>query len=100
MTDLQHQGAHVRACAVLAARLAAALPTPDMEALAEATASGEDGLRRMRNRASAQVIRAACDELITILKEVAPPLVCGTLLGANKAVVQERTRQTIDVVWT
>jgi phosphatidylserine/phosphatidylglycerophosphate/cardiolipin synthase-like enzyme len=87
--------------AAAAARLAAVLPVADMQDLAEAAVDGVVGLRRLRGRVAAQVVRAACDELIPILdRGASAPLVAGALLGAAHAIQQERVRQRIDVVWT
>ena len=85
----------------LAARLAAHLPLNDLEALAAAAINGADQVQRLRATTPSAVVRGACDDVLRILRRRgSEPFVAGALLGAARAVQQERERQKLDVVWT
>jgi cardiolipin synthase A/B len=86
--------------ATVAARLAQDLPGPDMDALGDAAIQGATAVRRLGARASAPVLRGACDEVLALLAVSPAPFVAGALLGAACGVRAERRRQTVDVVWT
>lgn len=87
--------------ASLAARLAEQLPERDLQAMATALLDTADGPAVGRRRAGSSAVRAAFDELSVLLKRGASPeLLAGALLGAGRAVAVERSRQSIDVVWT
>jgi cardiolipin synthase len=100
MTSRDNPNSPGQMSARTAARLAVALPIADMEALAEAASHGADGLQRMRGRAGAQILRAACDELIVAVGAASPSLVSGALLGAAEAVRRDRVGRRVEVVWT
>lgn len=85
----------------LAARLAAHMPMNDLEALAAATLNGTDQVQRLRATTSSAVVRGACDDVLRILRmRGSEAFVAGALLGAARAVHQEREHQKLDVVWT
>jgi cardiolipin synthase len=90
----------VEAVARAAARLAATLPSADLEAIARAAVEGPEAVARLRSRLPTALVRDACTEITGLLGDVSPALVVGALIGATRAVTAERALQTIDVVWT
>lgn len=86
--------------ASIAARLAERLPERELRSMAAALLD-TGGLAGGRGRAASGAVRAAYDELAQLLSRGgSPELLAGCLLGASRAVVIERARQHIDVVWT
>jgi phosphatidylserine/phosphatidylglycerophosphate/cardiolipin synthase-like enzyme len=103
MTPIQERGNTdnaMGAVAQTAARLAATLPTADIEALAQAAAQGPAALARLSSRLPTALARDACTEVASHLGTVSPALITGALIGAARAIAAERARQTIDIVWT
>lgn len=85
---------------VLACSLAERLPANDLEALTAAATEGRSGLLELRAATPAAVVRAACDDLLTVLPRTTPGLLAGMLAGAAGAVASRRRRQRVQIVWT
>jgi cardiolipin synthase A/B len=83
-----------------ASRIAERLPLSDVQALARAAADGIPGVRGLRARATAPVLRSVCDELLARLDSTAPEYLAGLLAGAARAVERARVYQSVAVVWT
>jgi cardiolipin synthase A/B len=83
-----------------ASRLAERLPVADVRQLAHAAAQGVPAVRSLRARATAPVLRIACDHLLARLDGVDPAYLGGLLAGAASAVERARRHQSVAVVWT
>lgn len=89
------------AAVTLAVRLADRLPESDVRILAAAVSSGASGLAAGRQRAASAPLRAAYDEVDRLIVDGCPAeILAGCLLGAARAIAEERRRQQIDVVWS
>lgn len=87
--------------AATAVRLADRLPLNELETLAEACSTGPQAVAQFRQGSTSPILRAACDDLVTLVAQGhTADKVAGALLGAGAAVRHERGRQQIDAVWT
>lgn len=85
----------------LAIRLAERLPEDELRVLAASASAGRSGLASGRQRATSGPVRAAYDDVASLLAGGCPgDLAAGCLLGAASATSRERARQRVEVVWT
>jgi cardiolipin synthase A/B len=83
-----------------ACQLSERLPIADVRYLAEAAATGESGVRRLRASAGSVILRDACDQLSRRLANAEPAYLSGLLAGAACAVSRARQQQSVSIVWT
>lgn len=79
-------------------RAADQLPERDVAALAAALTSSQDGLSRLRARASSAVLRTACDTVQCAVAATSAPFAAGVLMGILRA--RQSQRSAVDVVWS
>jgi cardiolipin synthase len=83
-----------------ACRVGERLPIADVRRLAEAAATGEPSVRRLRTAAGSAILRDACDQLSKRLACIDPAYLSGLLAGAARTVERARRHQAVSVVWT
>jgi len=84
----------------LATTLAEQLPTADLTRLAEAAAAGAQQIRALRAGVPSNVLRHACDQILSCLDAHSGEYVAGALAAAAAMADKARGAQSVDVVWT
>lgn len=84
----------------LAATLAEQLPTTDLTRLSQAAVAGAQQIRALRASVPSNVLRHACDQVLSCLDAHPSAYVAGALAAAAAMADKARGAQSVDVVWT
>jgi cardiolipin synthase len=84
----------------LATTLAEQLPTADLSRLSEAASAGAQQVRALRGSVPSNILRHACDQILSCLAAHPDAYVAGALAAAAAMTDKARGAQTVDVVWT